>query len=283
MSASNAEPVPVVKSQSLDFISSIPLISGAVNYAMSFVHSYPILQRAYNLGENTTVKALHFFSPVLDALHTPLAQVDNFVLKTLTFTKSKIPYPFEVKWEELYAKSQIPIENVHKVVDDYRHKTMDMYDTHVKGTAKSLFEQTGKAMEQLQQTENVYLQKAGETISKMQESLASVSKEYADKSKEDVAFGEKKAEGLYNSIFSELDNLQKFAKTLPAEGQKRMEPFMELFNKTYKDLSSEATDAKVPIQERLTKSAGYLQNKTLPELQKLVYDNLKKADAKKTE
>ena len=43
-----------------------------------------------------------------------------------------------------------------------------------------------------------------------------------------------------------------------------------MLNTTYKDLSAEALDGKVPIVDRLNKVVSYLQNKTVPELQKAV-------------
>lgn len=80
---------------------------------------------------------------------------------------------------------------------------------------------------------------------------------------------------MVNGLLSEIEGLEKFATTLPAEAQKRLEPYVNVLSSTYKDLSKETVDNKVPIRERLNKAASYLQNNTLPELQNIISTALK--------
>lgn len=275
MASSNSTQAPAIKSETVDFIASVPLVSGAVDYALSIVKSQPLLHKVYDLGETVTLKALAVVQPVVSIFSQPLHLIDQTALKVLTFAKSKVPYPFEVKWEDLYAHGKAPIEQAQKLADDYRSKSMELYDTHVKGTVKSIYEQTGKAVEQLQQNEQQYIQKASSTISSLHEKFTKASQEYAEKAKSEAADGEKAAQGLVSNLMSEVEGLQKFAKSLPAEGQKRVEPLMDLLSKTYKDLSGVAFDSNVAIQERATKVQSYLGETTLPELQKLVKSGLK--------
>lgn len=56
---------------------------------------------------------------------------------------------------------------------------------------------------------------------------------------------------------------------------------MNLFGKAYEEISAEATKSNVPMQERLSNSAHFLQDNMLPELQKLVSDNLRSAGVSK--
>jgi len=275
MATSNNSQAPAIQSETVDFIASVPLVSGAVDYALSIVKSHSLLQKAYDLGEAATVKVLSMAQPVVSLFSQPLHIVDQTTLKILTFVKSKVPYPFEVKWEDLYAQGKAPLEQAQKLANDYRSKSLELYDTHVKGTVQNIYEQTGKAVEQLQQNEQQYLQKATSTISSLHDRFTKVSQEYAEKAKSEAADGEKAAHSLVTNLMSEVEVLQKFAKSLPAEGQKRVEPLMELLNKTYKDLSGVAFDSNVGIQERAAKVHSYLGETTVPELQQLVKSGLK--------
>ncbi|WFD19319.1 hypothetical protein MCAP1_001544 [Malassezia caprae] len=275
MASSNSSQAPVIQSDTVDFIASVPLVSGAVDYALSIVKSHALLQKAYDLGEAVTLKALTIVQPVVSIFSHPLHIFDQTALKILTFVKSKVPYPFEVKWEDLYAQGKAPIEHAQKVANNYRSKSLELYDTHVKGTVQNIYEQTGKAVEQLQQSEHQYLQKASSTISSLHDKFTKVAQENAEKAKSDAADGEKAAQGLVSNVMSEVEGLQKFAKSLPSEAQKRVEPLMELLSKTYKDLSSVAFDSNVGIQERAAKVQSYLGETTVPELQNLVKSGLK--------
>ncbi|SHO77591.1 Uncharacterized protein MSYG_1933 [Malassezia sympodialis ATCC 42132] len=275
MATSTSSQAPVIQSETVDFIAAVPLVSGAVDYALSIVKSHSLLQKAYDLAETVTVKALSISQPIVSIFSQPLHILDHTTLKVLTFAKSKVPYPFEVKWEDLYAQSRAPIEQGQKLANDYCSKSREMYDTHVKGTVKNIYEKTGQAVEQLQQNEQQYLQKTSSTISSLQDKFSKVSQEYAEKTKSEAADGEKAAQSLVSNLMSEVEGLQKFAKNLPAEGQKRMEPLMELLSKTYKDLSGVAFDSNVAIQERAAKVQNYLGETTVPELQKLVKSGLK--------
>lgn len=115
----------------------------------------------------------------------------------------------------------------------------------------------------------MYLQRAGNTIVSINENLTKIAQDWSKKSKAEVAEGEKKAQGLVNNLFSELENLQKFAKGLPTEGQKRLAPIIDTFSSTYKEVYTEAFDSKLPIQERVTKVTSYLRSETLPALHKV--------------
>ncbi|WFD27006.1 hypothetical protein MNAN1_002000 [Malassezia nana] len=275
MATKSSVQVPVIQSETVDFIASVPLVSGAVDYALSVIKYRPLLQKVYDLSECVTVKALSLVQPIASIFSQPLHFIDHTALKILTFVKNKVPYPFEVKWEELYAHSKAPIEQAQKVANDYRSKSIELYDAHVKGTVKNIYVQTGKAVEQLQQNEQLFVQKVGSTISFMYDNLNKTTREYSEKAKSDAADGEKAAQGLVSNLLSEVENLQKYAKSLPAEGQKRVEPFVDLLGKTYKDLSSLAFDSKSTLQERASKVQGYLGQTTLPDLQKLVKGGLK--------
>lgn len=260
---------PLVNSEALSFIVHVPLVSGAVDYSYSVIKSHSILYRTFLLGENVLAKSLAIAEPITSRLSTPLNKADGLALQTLTFAKSKFPYPFEVKWDDLFAIVQKPVDQANGVVSNYRNYAQGLYDTHVKENAKNLYDQTNKAVEQLQQNENVYLQRAGNTIVSINENLTKIAQDWSKKSKAEVAEGEKKAQGLVNNLFSELENLQKFAKGLPTEGQKRLAPIIDTFSSTYKEVYTEAFDSKLPIQERVTKVTSYLRSETLPALHKV--------------
>lgn len=279
MATKSSVQAPLIQSETVDFIAAVPLVSGAVDYTLSIIKSRPLLQKVYDLSECVTVKALSLVQPIVSIFSQPLHFIDHTALKILTFVKSKVPYPFEVKWEDLYSHGKAPIEQAQKFANDYRSKSIELYDTHVKGTVKNIYEQTGKAVEQLQQNEQLFVQKVGSTISSMYDNLNKTTRDYSEKASEkvksDVADGEKAAQGLVSNLLSEVENLQKYAKSLPAEGQKRVEPFVDLLGKTYKDLSSLAFDSKATLQERASKVQDYIGQTTLPELQKLLKSGLK--------
>lgn len=254
---------PVIRSQTLQFVLDVPLVAQALGFVQNILNNHPILQRVVDLYECLFIRILAFAMPLLNRVNKPLKQADDYAVRTLKFVKGKVPYPFEASWSDLYARGKGNIDQAHQM-------SQDIYESHIKAPAKSIYEQTGKAVEQLQQNENAYVQKTGSTIAALHEKFLGLSKEMSDKTSQEVAEGEKKASGMVNGLLSEIEGLEKFATTLPAEAQKRLEPYVNVLSSTYKDLSKEAIDNKVPMRERLNKAASYLQNNTLPELQNVI-------------
>lgn len=259
---------PVIRSQTLQFVLDVPLVAQALGFVQNILNNHPILQRVVDLYECLFIRIIAFAMPLLNRVNKPLKQADDYAVQTLKFVKGKVPYPFEASWSDLYARGKGNINQAHQM-------SQDIYESHIKAPAKSIYEQTGKAVEQLQQNENAYVQKTGSTIAALHEKFLGLSKEMSDKTSQEVAEGEKKASGMVNGLLSEIEGLEKFATTLPAEAQKRLEPYVNVLSSTYKDLSKEAVDNKVPIRERLNKAASYLQNNTLPELQNIISTALK--------
>ena len=93
MATSTSSQAPVIQSETVDFIAAVPLVSGAVDYALSIVKSHSLLQKAYDLAETVTVKALSISQPIVSIFSQPLHILDHTTLKVLTFAKSKVPYP----------------------------------------------------------------------------------------------------------------------------------------------------------------------------------------------
>lgn len=259
-------PSALLHSQTVSLIAEVPLVAGAVDYALSVIKGNPLLYRSYLLGENVFVKSLQITEPITSRFSTPLAAADGLAAYTLRLAKSKVPYPFEVRWEDLISFASTPVNSANEIVSNYRTNAQSLYDTHVKDNAKSVYEQTGKVVEQLQQNENKYLQKAGNSIAAISDSLVSITTDYANKAKEDVGDGEVKAQGLVKNLYAELDNLHKFTLSLPNEGQKRLAPVVETISSTYKEISIDALDSSLPIQERITKITNYLKQETIPSL-----------------
>lgn len=193
---------PLIKSDSLDFITSIPLVAGVCNYADSILKAHPLLDRTYQLGHSMTASALQLAQPLTSLVHKPLAIADSWVLSALNFTKSKCPYPFEVKWEEL--RSQKPVEQLQQTVNKYTSQGMDTIGSQVKGTAQYIYDTTDKVLGQAQQHESAYVKRAGETLSSMQQKVNQLSNEYAERAKTAQNEGEKKAQGLYNSMLADV-------------------------------------------------------------------------------
>ncbi|WFD41682.1 hypothetical protein MPSI1_000314 [Malassezia psittaci] len=252
-------------SETVKFIGKIPLVSGAVDYSYSVIKSNNLFYRSFLLGEEVFATSLLFVQPFASRLSTPLHKADHLVLQTLDFTKSKFPYPFEVKWDDLYSMAKSPFVRADDIVSSYKKSAKD--------NAQHLYEQTNKTITQLQQNENVHLQKAGNAIVSINEKLTSIAQDWSKKGKAEVAEGEQKAQGLVNSLFTELDNLNKYAKSLPAEGQKRLSPVIDTFQSTYQEAYKEAFDSKAPVQERVSKVTQYLRSQTLPALHKALLDS----------
>lgn len=257
---------PLADSETLNFVAQVPLVAGVINHAFSIVKSYSLLFRTYLLGEVILATSLQLASPITSRLSTPLHKVDHFGLQTLDYAKSKFPFPFEAKWEDLLSLAKQPFDKADNIATDYKNTA--------KENVQHLYDQTNKAVEQLQQNENVYLQKAGNTIVSINESLTKVGQDWSKKTSSEAAEGEKKAQGLVSNLFSELDNLQKYALSLPAEGQKRLSPVIDTFQDTYKEARIEAYDSKLPVQERVSKVTNYLKTQTLPALHKVCFLNI---------
>lgn len=251
---------PMIKSQTVDFIVQIPLVAQAIQVGYRFLKDHPLLLRLFDLAECLFIEFLLLILPLAKRFNKTLISVDNYAVRTLQYAKDKVPYPFEVTWNDLYANGKV---QAHQL-------SQDVYENRIKAPAKSVYDQGVKVVEQLQQNENEYIKKVGASISSMHEKVLSVAKEISQKSSQDVSEGEKQASSLVKSVVGEIEGLQKFAATLPSEAQKRLDPYIHVLNTTYKDLSAEALDGKVPILDRLNKVVSYLQNKTVPELQKAV-------------
>lgn len=254
------------ESETIGFISKVPLVSQAVDYTYSVIKAHGILYRSFLLGEEVLAVSLKLAEPVTTRLSTPLHKVDHVFLQTLDFVKGKFPYPFEVKWEDLYSLAKHPFAKADDIMTTYKNSAKD--------NAQHLYDQTNKAVQQLQQNENVHLQRAGNTIVSINEKLTSLYQDWSKKGKADVAEGEEKAQGLVNNLFTELDNLNKYAKSLPAEGQKRLTPVIDTFQSTYQEAYKEAFDSKAPVQERVGKIINYLKTDTLPALHKSILSSV---------
>lgn len=254
------------ESETIGFISKVPLVSQAVDYTYSVIKAHGILYRSFLLGEEVLAVSLKLAEPVTTRLSTPLHKVDHVCLQTLDFVKGKFPYPFEVKWEDLYSLAKHPFAKADDIMTTYKNSAKD--------NAQHLYDQTNKAVQQLQQNENVHLQRAGNTIVSINEKLTSLYQDWSKKGKADVAEGEEKAQGLVNNLFTELDNLNKYAKSLPAEGQKRLTPVIDTFQSTYQEAYKEAFDSKAPVQERVGKIINYLKTDTLPALHKSILSSV---------
>lgn len=259
---------PVIKSQTLDFVLNIPLVSGLLEHVQQTLKRHPLLLRLIDLGELALIYTLMMFMPLIHLFSSPLKCADNCAVKTLKYAKSVVPFPFELTWNDLYARGKAPIEHVQQV-------SQNIYENGIKAPAKSIYDQTTKTVSQLQQSDNEYVKRIGATISSIHENMNGMVKEMSEKTSQEVAEGEKKGLSMMENMLGDLDGLQKFASTLPSEAQKRLEPYIEVLSKTYQDISAEAFDSKVPVRERLSKVISYLQNNTVPELQKKVAVTLK--------
>lgn len=251
---------PMIKSQTVDFIIQIPLVAQLIQVVYRFLKDHPLLLRLFDLAECLFIQFLLLILPLAKRFNKTLVSADNYAVRTLQYAKDKVPYPFEVTWNDLYTKSKV---QAHQL-------SQDVYESRIRAPAKSFYDQGVKVVEQLRQNENEYVKKVGTSISSMHEKVLGVSKEISEKTSQDVNEGEKRASSLVKSVLSEIEGLHKFAATLPSEAQKRLEPYIRVLNTTYKDLSAEALDGKVPILDRLNKVVSYLQNKTVPELQKAI-------------
>ncbi|PKI85116.1 hypothetical protein MVES1_001298 [Malassezia vespertilionis] len=265
-------PAPLVQSKTLDFIESIPLVAEAEDYAFSALRDRPIMYRIYAFALFFIAVALKLAQPLIYALRRPLRMIDDHVLAFLETAKHQVPYPFEAHWSGLCKQAQTE-------VDAYKSSVQTLYENKVKEPYKNLYEQTNKAIEQLQQNENDYLQQAGNVLVSINDRLTRIVENWKKQSKkattegknlaqEEIAEGEKQAQTLVQSLFTELDNLQKYASGVSGEGRKQLQPIIDTFSSTYKDISVEAFDSKLPIQERAAKVVDYLRQVTLPALQK---------------
>ncbi|WFD01792.1 hypothetical protein MOBT1_000468 [Malassezia obtusa] len=261
---------PLQESEVVNFVAKVPLVSGAVDYTYSIITSHGILYRSFLLGEEVLATSLKLAEPITSRLSTPLHKADHLGLQTLDFVKSKFPYPFEVKWEELYSLAKRPFVKADDLVSNYKQS--------VKDNAQHIYDQTNKAVQQLQQNENVHLQKAGNAIVSINENLTKLAQDWSKKGKAEIAEGEQKAQGLVNNLFSELDGLNKFATSLPAEGQKRLAPVIDTFQATYQQAYKEAFDSKAPVQDRVGKVITYLKSETLPALHKSLLASVDEAE-----
>lgn len=270
----------LLESQTFEFIERIPLVQNAWEGLHSYAGALPILFHTYSLIRELFHKFLVVSLPVRRYFSWPLSLLDYYVFQFLVFVKALVPYPFEVTYEELHNHVHERVGRVTSVVSEYREKAHDVYSTqvsHVKESAKTVYEQMGKAVESLQQNENMYIQKVGNTLISINENFTKTAQEWTHKASEDVADGEKRAQSLVDNLLSEVENLQSFAKSLPVEAQKRISPVVELVQNTYKELLKETGNSNLTIQERVNKTASYLRENTLPGLHKAIMESIKDA------
>ncbi|WFD30088.1 hypothetical protein MSPP1_001102 [Malassezia sp. CBS 17886] len=260
-------------SDTLQFVTHVPLVAGVLQVAHSLIETNSLLRKPLNVGECVADKSLQLVQPITVRLSKPLHLGDEYTYKTLEFVKNKFPYPFTVKWEDLYNIAVQPLDFATGRLSSCKHQAQNLYDTRVREPASKLYEQTGKAVEQLQQHENVYLQRTGGAIASMNDNLTKVAQDWSKKTKSEMADGEQKAQTLVRGLFQELENLQKFALSLSSEGQKRFQPVVDTFASTYKQVASEALDTKVPVQDRVNKVTSYIRSETLPALHKVALAN----------
>lgn len=150
---------PMIKSQTVDFIVQIPLVAQAVQVVYRFLKDHPLLLRLFDLAECLFIEFLLLILPLAKRFNKTLISVDNYAVRTLQYTKDKLPYPFEVTWNDLYANGKV---QAHQL-------SQDVYENRIKAPAKSVYDQGVKVVEQLHQNENEYIKKVGASISSMHE------------------------------------------------------------------------------------------------------------------
>lgn len=238
-------PVP---SATLEKVIHVPLIADGLSYVHSVIEAHPLLKRTYSLGESVVPKVIDLVKPVASLFATPLKIVDGMALKVLNFAEAKFPYPFHVTGRELASQVQKPVDQTRDVVQGYTDAAHKAYDERIVAPARSIYEQMGDRIEGLQNQDNVYLQKAATTVVSTYKQLLQLAQDWGKKAEHDTAEGEQKAEGVLKRLNTEvcamrgiycgtdawhqLENLHKFATSLPAESQKRLEPLLNTLQDT---------------------------------------------------
>ena len=154
---------PLIKSQTVDFIIQIPLVAQAIQVGHRFLKDHPLLLRLFDLAECLFIEFLLLILPLAKRFNKTLISVDNYAVRALQYAKDKVPYPFEVTWNDLYANGK---EQAHQL-------SQDVYENRIRAPAKSVYDQGVKVVEQLQQNENEYIKKVGTSISSMHEKVLS--------------------------------------------------------------------------------------------------------------
>jgi hypothetical protein len=124
------------------------------------------------------------------------------------------------------------------------------------------------------QSQSVILQKATETIYKLNDSLASTYTSAKDRS---VALGKDattRVQTLSNQIIQELqraqNELQTSTASLPASVQAQLAPLRQSLSQTVADVSAILRDSAIPASEKVTKIGSAVQERAGPLLEKTV-------------
>lgn len=258
------------QSETFNKIVNVPLVAGSVSFISRVISAHPLLERTYNLADAVAAKLFGIAEPVTNFFAPQFKYVDGVATYVFNFAEKKFPYPFTLKPEDISSFVKSKKEYGFNVIEGYKSSVEKTYDDRVVAPAKELFKQVGSKYDQVQ-SENVFLQNASASITSIYEQLANTLQSLSKKSQPEIAEGEKKVETIVGNLFAELDNLQRFAQSLPVESQKRFQPILSTFNDAYKELYKETLQSNAPLNVRVGNLIKFVREHTVPALKNALF------------
>ncbi|PWN54018.1 hypothetical protein IE53DRAFT_383454 [Violaceomyces palustris] len=265
------------KSEALQRIFAVPIVSDSVSFAQSTINSYPLIAQTYSYGENVLNSSLKVAEPITSRLAPQLSYVDSLAVKSIDFAESKWSYPFHANTAEIIDAAKLPADQAIGLIQAYTAAIQKAYGDRVYTPAKNAYDAHvapvyGTAHQKFDEikSQNAYLQRASDIVKDLQTNLAKTVESISGRTKQEGEQAAQKAQGLSNAIFAELDRVRAFASGLPAESKKRVGPVLDTFSETYERLAKEARNPDVPATTRFLNVLKFVREESLPALQKAI-------------
>jgi len=298
MSAEVQSPTAPPEIKSIDRVTSIPIVQDSISVIHNTLTTYTPTVYAY--GQAIGSSAYSLSAPLQVRLAPLIVGADGYALKGLDVAQERFPTPFTIKSEEVFegikstrdsAVNAVtrPVYGLAAGVDSSLTPIVDRLEVAIHklghenpeaSTSTSESTQVGRlyhlsldlrtqiynlSSEQIKQlqTQNVYIQKATEKVTELNQSLTTTYVSAKDKSFDLVNETRSQAQVYTASILSELEKIQATTLSLPGQLQAKLQPLQEGIKSSLNELTT-IVKSDLPVGEKVQKVGTSVQEKVQP-------------------
>jgi DNA repair ATPase RecN len=232
-----------------------PLVKDTLSYTHSVLESYPLTSNLYHRVASLTQFILSRLEPLQKRFEQPLATADGYANATLDYIEKKVP---QVKMEtgELIGRAKQPADQAYQVAQEYKNG--------IQQRVSPITDQFAQRLEQ-----------GSKTLTGLQDRLKSLVPAVGD-----IPHDSPSLQKTLHSISTELDQLSKTAKSLPANAQAAAKPIVDGVFQAAQDVQKELQRDDIPLGAKAANVLAYSQDRISPILVQVVdYVKGKKGEA----